>query len=246
MRSIPAVAVTFVERHEGLRLESYQDPGGVWTIGYGHTGPAIHAGLRWTRERCKTALEDDLSVAASRLAAVVSSDVLHDLTEGQYAALLSFVFNLGVNPRWRIWRVLNARQFDVVPAELQRFVFVGKAKVAGLVRRRAAEAALWNEDGTEGDLPSSYTRQETTPPVEVGKPLARSRTFWGAATVAAASAPEAIKAASGGVSQVTGAVQPFAGKSKMVDTALDSLATVGAGLAFLLVLFLWAKKRGWV
>lgn len=45
---------------EGLRLKAYQDSGGVWTIGWGHTGPEVVEGLIWTREQCVEALKCDL------------------------------------------------------------------------------------------------------------------------------------------------------------------------------------------
>jgi lysozyme len=53
-------ALAMTENDEGLRLEAYQDSGGVWTIGWGHTGPEVHAGLVWTREQCVEALQSDL------------------------------------------------------------------------------------------------------------------------------------------------------------------------------------------
>jgi len=49
---------------EGLRLTAYQDSGGVWTIGWGHTGPEVHEGLVWTREQCAAALKHDLEGSA--------------------------------------------------------------------------------------------------------------------------------------------------------------------------------------
>jgi lysozyme len=45
---------------ESLRLTAYQDAVGVWTIGWGHTGPEVHKGLVWTREQAEAALKEDL------------------------------------------------------------------------------------------------------------------------------------------------------------------------------------------
>lgn len=36
---------------EGCRLSAYADQGGVWTVGYGHTGPGVHAGLTITQDQ---------------------------------------------------------------------------------------------------------------------------------------------------------------------------------------------------
>lgn len=52
------------ESDEGLRTTAYQDDGGVWTIGWGHTGPEVHKGLVWTREQCVAALKADLESVA--------------------------------------------------------------------------------------------------------------------------------------------------------------------------------------
>ena len=55
-----AAGLALTKAGEGLRLESYQDSGGVWTIGYGHTGPEVHEGLVWTQEQAEEALKHDL------------------------------------------------------------------------------------------------------------------------------------------------------------------------------------------
>ena len=48
---------------EGLRLTAYKDSGGVWTIGWGHTGPDVHEGLVWTREQAEEAFQRDIGNA---------------------------------------------------------------------------------------------------------------------------------------------------------------------------------------
>ena len=131
------------------------------------TGLPYSATVTAWRVRAEAWLREDLETAARRLGAVVSAEVVAELTEHQYAALLSFVFYLGASPKWTIWKRLNARQFDQVPVEMARFVYVGKTKLQGLVKRRAAEIALWSteEPGSAPDAPpSSYTRAEATPP----------------------------------------------------------------------------------
>jgi lysozyme len=240
MRSIPPVATAFVARHEGLRLESYQDPAGVWTIGYGHTGPEIHAGLRITRTRALALLDADLAVAAERLAGLVKPEVLSDLTEHQYAALLSFVFNLGADSRWTIWKRLNARRYEEIPLQMMRFVRVGDRKLMGLVNRRAAEVALWSTDepGTLNEHPpSSVTRAEPTPPAALEpNGLLGSRTL-----VSTASAGVAASAVA--VGEVSRAISPYAQQSPLVGRAVAALALLAAGLAALGLLFVWLKRR---
>lgn len=53
-------SLALTKRSEGCSLKAYQDLGGVWTIGYGHTGPEVHEGLTWTQEQCDDALKEDI------------------------------------------------------------------------------------------------------------------------------------------------------------------------------------------
>lgn len=238
MRAVPDCAASFVAQHEGLRLESYQDAGGVWTVGYGHTGSEVHAGLRISLARARGWLADDLQTAAARLYGVVERSVIEALTENQYAALLSFVFNLGADPSWTLWKVLNRRQFDQVCPQLMRFVFVGKVKLKGLVSRRAAEAALWSagEPGSvEDDPPSSLTRAEATPPSPLEAP-ARGRSLVATASAGVATAALAV----GELSQ---AINPYAQQSTLLGRVVATLALAAAALAGLGVLFVWLARR---
>ena len=95
-RPVPQIAIDFVKGAEACDLASYADSGGVWTIGYGHTGLAIVRGLTITQDQADAYLAADLAVAADRLAAVVKASAINALADHQYAALISFVFNLGV------------------------------------------------------------------------------------------------------------------------------------------------------
>ncbi|WP_091742923.1 lysozyme [Phenylobacterium immobile] len=238
MRSIPANAATFVAAHEGLRLEAYRDPAGVWTIGYGHTED-VAADRRITRLEAEALLAQDLAVAASRLAARIGP-VVGELTEGQYAALLSFVFNVGADPGWTIWKRLRARQFDQVPLELMRFVNAGGRKLNGLVARRAEECKLWarEEPGSSAEAVSSgVTRAQATPPTAADPtPPQKSATVLTGAISAAAAAPVAAKA-------VTEAMAPYGAASPWVAQALAVVATVAALAATMVVVLTWLKAR---
>ena len=266
MRPIPDVAVTFVADKEALRLKAYPDPdslrgiemakppakrrpdwrtlpGDPWTIGYGHTGPEVHEGLTITAAQAKTWLRQDLLTSAAKLWKRIG-DVVNDLTENQYAALLSFVFNLGdgdpKKPEWSIWGILRARAFDQVPAQMTRFVNAGGKKRQGLVNRRAAEVILWSTDepgSTDATPPSSVTRAIETPPSPMSKPLVTSKSFLTTAATVAATAPVAVK-------QVSDAIAPYADKSETVAKVAAVLATIAALLAVAALVFQWLKHRG--
>ena len=73
------------------------------------------------------------------------------LTEARFDALASFTFNLGAGALQRstLRRVVNRGEHEAVPAELLRWVWAGGRRLKGLVRRRAAEAALYAAEGGE-------------------------------------------------------------------------------------------------
>lgn len=242
MRPIPTLAVDFVARWEGQRLVAYRDVAGVLTVGYGRTGADVVEGQTITAVRARALLETDLETAAARLEARIGVETVAALTASQYAALLSFVFNLGANANWTIWKVLKARRFDEVPPQLMRFVNAGGQVVPGLVNRRAAECALWHEASDEAAAaetpPSSVTRALPTPPTPSDtKPLARSKSFAAAAATGVASAAVAV-------GEVSRAVSPYAAQSQLVERAVSALALAAAALAVAALLLSWLKRRG--
>lgn len=241
MRPIPSPAIDFVARWEGRRLTAYRDVGGMLTVGYGHTGPDVFEGQTISAARARALLEADLVVAAARLCERVGEGVVEALTPSQYAALLSFVFNLGANPKWTIWKVLKARRFDEVPPQLMRFVNAGGLVVQGLVNRRAAECALWHAPEDEAPLeapPSSVTRVTPTPPTPAdSKPLAASKSFTTAAATGVAAAAVAV-------GEVSKAVSPYAAQSEIVQRCVSALALAAAILAVASLAFAWLKRCG--
>ncbi|MGE0108234.1 MAG: lysozyme [Bdellovibrionales bacterium] len=145
MPEIPQEALDLVKIFEGLRLSAYLCPAGKWTIGYGHTQGVVQ-GQAITKEQAEALLMDDLTRAALPIEQCV--DV--PLSRRQFAALVSFVFNVGAGnfKRSTLLRKLNQGLYDHVPAQLARWN-KSKGKVLdGLSRRRAAEAALWKKSST--------------------------------------------------------------------------------------------------
>lgn len=242
MRPIPAKAVDFVALWEGCELVGYEDVVGIPTIGYGHTGPEVVVGQKITLAKAKALLKGDLIRAATRIHGRIG-DVIDDLTQAQFTALLSFVFNLGdgdpKKTEWTIWKVLRSRQFDEVPAQLMRFVNAGGKRVRGLVNRRMAEVRLWVSDGADEPAPpSSVTRHTPTPPTPTNsKPLRKSKSFnaQGAAT------------ASGGLTATVAVakdtLEPYAGMSESLDKVLVVLVMLTLLLTVTGLVLTWMKKR---
>ena len=238
-RTIPQVAVDFVAEHEGLRLKTYLDSVNVPTVGWGHTGPDVKMGQSITREKALEYLRMDLGHAARRLASKVKPDVIDELADEQYAALLSFVFNLGAG-NWTIWKRLNAREYDRVPPELMKFVNAGGRRLQGLVNRRADECKLWGKGDPqthEANISSGETRRVgVTPPTPMEKPASTSKTFWAGGTVAAAGVIQ-------GAQQIQALAAPQAANSDLVAklAGLAAVLIVAAGIA--IMVFRWLDTR---
>lgn len=139
-RRISDEVLTFVKRWEGLRLDSYECQGGVWTIGYGHTRTA-RPRMRITETEADRLLRADIA----NFERAVSGMVRVPLTDNQFGALVSWAFNVGENAASRstLIRKLNTGDYDAVPSELMRWNKADGKVVNGLTNRRAAEAGLW-------------------------------------------------------------------------------------------------------
>lgn len=248
IRPIPEAACLFVKAHEGLRLAAYLDSANIPTVGYGHTGPEVRLGQTIAQGQADQFLAADLATAAQRLEAAVGEACVTELTDNQYSALISFVLNVGCDPKWTICADLRAQNFDAVPSQLMRFVNAGGRKLQGLVERRADEVKLWStaEPGSIPDSPpSSVTRAVDTPPTAVAvKPLGRSKSWigsWVTAGLASASAvaPQVKHALDG----VGAAIAPYVGQSAILQGVASHLALAAAAAAVAVPCLLWLKNH---
>jgi len=128
-----AAGLQLVESFEGLRLQSYQDSVGVWTIGYGHT-QGVTQGQTITQQQAQAFLQQDLGVAESAV-----NKLGLTLTDNQFAALVSFTFNLGAGNLNK----LMSQGIAAAPDRILLFDHAGGRQLPGLTRRRQAERALY-------------------------------------------------------------------------------------------------------
>ena len=139
--------VNLIKHFEGCRLEAYLCPAGVWTIGYGHT-KGVKEGDAIEQEAAEAFLIEDLEAFEQAVARLVKVPI----TQQQFDALVSFTFNLGAGnlERSTLLEKLNGYQYIEVPEQMMRWVRAGGQVLDGLVKRRAAEAALFqNKDWRE-------------------------------------------------------------------------------------------------
>ena len=146
-RQISPHGLAKLKQWEGLKTKAYKDAGGVWTIGYGHTAtagePKPRAGMVITPAEAERILLKDLT----QYEAAVESLVKVELNDNQFAALVSFVYNIPLASfkKSTLLKKLNAGNYDAVPTELMKWVNVNHKKNQGLVNRRQAEGYLWME-----------------------------------------------------------------------------------------------------
>lgn len=148
--AIGPAGVALIKRFEGCArllpgglVEAYPDPGtggAPWTIGWGATGPGIGPGTVWTQAQCDERLEADLSRYAAEVALALGAT---PTTQPQFDALVSFHYNTGAIARATLTRRHIAGDHAGAAAEFARWNRAGGRVMKGLVRRRAAEAALY-------------------------------------------------------------------------------------------------------
>lgn len=160
--AINAEGLELIKFYEGLRLSSYADPVGIWTIGWGHTGADVHPGQTITMGQAATLLAADLVRHENYVDEVI--DVA--LNENQRAALVSFAFNVGNGSLGSstLRAKLNAGDYAGAADEFQKWVkgTVGGVKVTlpGLVKRRRAEADLFRSLPVDLSLPKMEVSAE--------------------------------------------------------------------------------------
>ncbi len=149
--------LNLIKEFEGLRLKAYRDPVGVLTIGYGHTGSDVKPGMVISQQRAEQLLKNDTGWAQK----AVRESVKVPLTQGQFDALTSFTFNLGAGAlrSSTLVKKLNTGDYAGAQKEFGRWVHAGGQVLAGLVRRRAAEAKLFGNKA-----PSGTSTPTPTPP----------------------------------------------------------------------------------
>lgn len=136
-----SLAYDFIKGFEGERLEAYQCSAGVWTIGVGHT-KGVKPNDRITEGISKILFEQDLLAFKLEMLPLVKVEV----TQGQFVALLSFVFNLGITSFKTSTLLKKLNQGDYVGAsnEFLRWKYANGKVVKGLLNRRQAEKALFD------------------------------------------------------------------------------------------------------
>lgn len=138
---LSTAGVNHIKKKEGVRYAAYPDPatgGKPWTICWGHTDN-VYPGMTANREQCEAWLRYDLLKSEK----VVKATVKVPLTQTEYDAYTSFVFNAGAS-NWKrstMLRLLNQRQYRAACNQFPHWVYANKKVMNGLVTRRYEEQA---------------------------------------------------------------------------------------------------------
>lgn len=125
---------------EGYRSQTYLDPVGIITSCYGHTGPELELGQKFTYEECLDQFSKDLSEADRSVDKVIKVP----LNTWQRAALISFTYNVGEGNlrRSTLAKEFNQGEYVAGCDELLSWVYAHKKKLAGLEARRELERSM--------------------------------------------------------------------------------------------------------
>jgi lysozyme len=180
IRELPSFLPTrkFIQKEEGLKLTVYTCPGGVKTVGWGHTiepYDGLDVGDAITEDMALQFLESDLVKAYQSLFRLVHVP----LTDSQQTALVSFIFNLGAG-RFQastLRQKLNRQEYEAAAQEFGRWVYArdplqGLVKLKGLASRRWREKMLFLGEGYQSKplrprpdiLPFQYRKPRSSAP----------------------------------------------------------------------------------
>jgi lysozyme len=137
--------IVAIKGFEGFSSVAYPDPGSAdgnpWTIGYGSTGPDIVPGMTITEPQAVDRLRADLV----KFEKGVESLVTVPLTQGQFDACVSLVYNIGLQAfkNSTLLRKLNRGAYSSVPTEILRWDKNDGKTMPGLTKRRKREVQMW-------------------------------------------------------------------------------------------------------
>jgi|TARA_R110000851_G_scaffold329761_1_gene501963 lysozyme len=138
--NISQEGLSLIKKFEGCELEAYKCAAGVWTIGFGSI-KGVKQGDTITQEEADNLLLHEMD----EYEGYINDAVNVDLNQNQFDALVSWVFNLGpsnLSSSTLLTRI-NNKDWDDVPAQIKRWNKAGGKVLQGLIRRREAEALLF-------------------------------------------------------------------------------------------------------
>lgn len=143
--------LSLIKHWEGLKLKAYQDVVGVWTIGYGHTKD-VYEGQVITEAEAERLLLEDVEWAENAVNRYLGQA---NLSQNQFDALVSLVFNLGAHAIFTkqygngylqgstLYNLILLGRIDEASKRFTDFTTAGGQFIQGLYNRRVQEASLF-------------------------------------------------------------------------------------------------------
>jgi len=135
-------AEDLIKLFESCHLKAYKCPAGVWTIGWGTTGPGIQEGLVISQHSADVMLKAHIMDVALDLTDVLKPK---SLRQHQFDALVSFIYNIGIGAfkKSTMLKLIKADKMTEAALEFDKWTKAGGKELAGLVKRRKAEKELF-------------------------------------------------------------------------------------------------------
>jgi lysozyme len=147
-RQVSSKGIALIHSFEQCKLEAYPDPGSKdgnpWTIGWGSTGPDVKRGVVWTQEQCDERFVRDLAGFAAKVDAALDGSPAN---QNQFDAMVSLAYNIGIGAfqKSTVLRKHRAGDWHGAAAAYSLWIKNDGKIMRGLVRRRAAEADLYDD-----------------------------------------------------------------------------------------------------
>lgn len=163
-RNLSTNGLNLIKSFEGCRLTAYKclPTEKYYTIGYGHYGSDVTAGMKITKEQAEELLLQDCKKAIKNVNSFMSK---YNFNQNQFDALVSFAFNVGsINQL----TASGTRTLEQISSKITAYNKSGGRVIAGLVKRRAKEKELF-------DTPTSTTVKKSNE--EIAKEVVAGK--WG-------------------------------------------------------------------
>lgn len=142
MRKINQKGLALIKHYEGCKLTAYQDVGGIWTIGFGHTGSDVWPNGSITKDRANELLEEDIEKFYK-----LDEHISEVVNDNQYSALLCLAYNIGLSALLKSTLLKLVNVGESPDGEWTKWSHVNGKIINGLLARRVAELELYHEIG---------------------------------------------------------------------------------------------------
>lgn len=140
-RRTTQAGIDLIKSFEGCRLKAYRCPAGIWTCGYGSTGPDVGPDTEWSQEQAVSRLQSDLHKFEAGVAKLLTIGA----TDNEFSAMVCLAYNIGLGNfgKSSVLRLHNQKDQKGAADAFLMWTKAGGRELPGLVRRREAERGLY-------------------------------------------------------------------------------------------------------